>query len=84
MTGQEHARHTAALSRLVLSGWRGTPVGDPTEPAALVYVHERGGVSDAVVVQGCDEAVATREVLGRTVRAVDGPAAEVVHEVLSW
>lgn len=84
MTAAEQTWHTAALTRLVLSGWAGAPVGDPTQPDALVYVRERGAISDAVCVQSYDDAVATREVLGRTTRAVEGTVADVVGEVLSW
>lgn len=84
MTIDEQTRHMAALSRLVLRGWVGTPIGDPSDPAALVYVRERGAVSDAVCVQSYDDAVATREVRGTTTRAVNGTVADVVHEVLSW
>lgn len=84
MTTDEQTRHTAALSRLVLCGWVGTPIGDPSDPAALVYVRERGAVSDAVCVQSYDDAVATREVCGTTTRAVNGTVADVVQKVLSW
>lgn len=80
----EHTRHTAALSRLVSCGWTGTLIGDPADPAALVYVRECGEVSDAVCVQSYDDAVATREVRGTTIRAVNGMVADVVQEVLSW
>jgi hypothetical protein len=62
----------------------GTPIGDPRDPAALVYVRERRGVSDAVCVQSYDDAIATREVRGTTTRAVNGTVADVAHEALSW
>ncbi|MFF0147484.1 hypothetical protein ATK36_6189 [Amycolatopsis sulphurea] len=83
MTADEQTRHTA-LSRLVLCGWEGTPIGDPSDPAALIYVRERGAVSDAACVQSYNDAVATREVRGTTTRAGNGTVADVVHEVLSW
>jgi len=73
-----------SLRRLVLSGWVGTVVGDPCAPDALVFVHERSGICDSVLVKSYDDAVAMRMVVGESVRTVSGAVDDVVSAVLAW
>lgn len=74
-----------ALSRLVLCGWSGTPIGDPHAPEALVYLRDGGVFVDAVLVSGPTDAVATRrDLFGTVVRRERGDVVSVVGEVLGW
>lgn len=74
----------AALSRLVLSGWQGSPIGDPAEPEALVY-HRDGLFHDVLYVRGDADAEASRKnTIGTVIRRATGAVDEVVTEVLTW
>ncbi|GAA1190143.1 hypothetical protein [Prauserella alba] len=81
----DYSDDMAALSRLVLAGWQGTPIGNPAAPEVLVYVRPRSAYVDSVYVTGPDRATAIRKnMLGSRLRNVDGTCAEVVNEVLGW
>ena len=77
-------QHTDALRCLVLMGWTATVIGDPCDPEALVYVHEKFGISDMVFVKSYDDAVATRTVLGHTKKKINGTVSDVVDRVMTW
>jgi len=77
-------QHIRALRQLVAAGWIGTPIGNPGDPAAVIYVRRQNAVVDALCIRSYDDAVATRETCGEVTRTTEGTVRDVIDGVLAW